>query len=91
LPDYGKAGSKGDWVSSRLTAHISARALTCQHAGAHDYLGHGASSPAAKHFMVIGALHVFVRRRAHFFEYDHCDELFLKTKAKRLFGSSRIE
>jgi hypothetical protein len=34
--------------SSRPTAHISARGLTCQHAG--------------EHFMRHGALHVFVRR-----------------------------
>jgi hypothetical protein len=49
----------------RRTAHISARTLTCRHAGAQDLHEHGCGSPAAKHFIPPGALHVFVRRPCH--------------------------
>ena len=47
----------------RLTAHISARTLTLQHAGAHDVIWHIASSPAARHFIDRGPLLRFARRQ----------------------------
>ena len=48
--------------SCRPTVHISARTPTNQHAGAQDLWMQNVGSPAAEHFMCLGALHVFVRR-----------------------------
>lgn len=52
---------RGDW---RLTAHISARTPTCQHAGTVRLRRAGRGLPAAEHFIPPGALHVFVRRQS---------------------------
>src|SRR5690242_11307642 len=46
----------------RLTSRISARTLTCEHAGARDLFKQSAPSPAAEYFMVHGALHAVVMR-----------------------------
>jgi hypothetical protein len=47
---------------SRLTAHISARTLSYQHAGATDFIEKRRSSPVADTLMPLGALQVFARR-----------------------------
>jgi hypothetical protein len=51
-------------LQCRLTAPISDRTLTVQHAGETDLFEHNPYSPAAEQFMCPGSLHGFVGRQA---------------------------